>query len=154
MGRCVVMMELPCLHYPQIWPFVPHSITEVARNLYIVFSGNRLALWCVLMMYYPSYVKKCNLLCTCHAFFWLLGWWMLPLWRLNFGFRVVPKYALKANASLIVHEEKEVWFFFNTPRTYADYFTLSVYATAWQYEDHNICIVKPQTVNANYLSLC
>jgi hypothetical protein len=57
MSWCVVMMQLPFSHCPQLRSLASHSITKETKNFQVVFFVNVLALRYVLVMHHPKGFK-------------------------------------------------------------------------------------------------
>ena len=75
-SRSIVMVKLPVLPCPHVWPLSSHSITKATQNLQVVLFIDCLAFWCVFVMHYAAGSKKqvsitFTLLRTCRAF-WAL----------------------------------------------------------------------------------
>jgi len=95
MSWCIVMMQLPHSHCPQVRFLAPHSIMEATKDFQVVFFVNVFTLWCILVMHHPTGVKEnhqhdFDVAPHLPGFFWPRGCWMFLLWQLRLGFWVVP----------------------------------------------------------------
>jgi len=78
MSWCIVIMQLPRSHCPQVRPLVPHSIAKATKDFQVVFFVNVLALWCVLVMHHPMGTKEngqhhFDVAVHLHGLFWPQG---------------------------------------------------------------------------------